>query len=91
MTDNTNITANIILDSPSWGNTLIYTNSFDITCGINWGEIKRAWVAWMDRLFPQSLEPNPLPILSRALNSLKLNHRIIRQPCWKRGRWKSKT
>jgi len=33
---------------------------------------------------------NPLPILMRAVNALKL-HRMIKQPCWRAERWKSLT
>ena len=35
-------------------------------------------------------EPNSLAILMRAVNILK-THVPIRQPCWRRGRWKSLT
>lgn len=40
---------------------------------------------------PQSLEPNPLPILARAVNGLRLGCRSLNQPRWKAGRWRSKT
>lgn len=46
------------------------------------------WIAFVCRPKPQ---PNPLPILARALNGLWLRVRSIRQPCWRRGRWKSLT
>jgi hypothetical protein len=36
------------------------------------------------------LEPNALSILTRAINRPKLRA-PIRQPCWRAGRWKSRT
>ncbi len=44
----------------------------------------------LDRLFPPSLEPNPLPILSRAVNAVRFFRRMFK-PRWRRGRWKAKT
>lgn len=43
------------------------------------------------RAWAQRNNPNPLPILMRALNGLWLRCRCIRQPCWRKGRWKSLT
>jgi hypothetical protein len=34
--------------------------------------------------------PNPLPILMRAVNSVRARF-AIHQPCWRSGRWKSLT
>lgn len=46
--------------------------------------------AFLSRLAPVVIEPNPLTILMRAVNAVSL--RIpIHQPCWRSGRWKSKT
>lgn len=39
---------------------------------------------------PHEIAPNPLRILSRAVNCVRLC-RPIRIPCWRRGRWKSLT
>lgn len=41
-------------------------------------------------LAPQILEPNPLPILARAVNGLRLACRVIRQPCWRKTRFKAR-
>lgn len=39
---------------------------------------------------PHKLEPNPLRIQMRAVNTRRVC-RVIRQPCWRAGRWKSLT
>ncbi len=44
----------------------------------------------LNRLAKQDLEPNPLPLLMRAVNSIKC-HRICFQPRWSKLRWKSNT
>ena len=49
------------------------------------------FAAMLDRLCPANLEPNPLPILMRAVNRLWLAVGSIHQPCWRTGRWKSRT
>lgn len=45
---------------------------------------------FLDSLSPPSCEPNPLPILMRAVNRLFLS-RPLKQPCWRAGRFKSLT
>lgn len=52
---------------------------------------RAAYTAWVRFVCRPNLNPNPLTILTRALNGLWLRLRSIRQPCWKRGRWKSLT
>lgn len=42
-------------------------------------------------LAPRQTEPNPLTILMRAVNGLRLTVGHIFQPCWSRNRWKSLT
>jgi len=53
-------------------------------------ENSRTFQRFLNLIFPRCLNPNPLPILMRAVNTLKL-HGIIHQPCWRAARWKSKT
>jgi hypothetical protein len=61
-------------------------------------EIERAWRALkhaefrasIEALYPPDLEPNPLPILARAVNCFRLRA-PIKQPCWSARRWKSLT
>jgi len=60
----------------------------------NWvllaAEIRKNFRAFLERLAPRKLEPNPLSILMRAVNSVRLRA-PIRQPCWRSGRWRSLT
>lgn len=46
---------------------------------------------WALRSFWKRPEPNPLKILTRALNGLWLRVCAIRQPCWRSTRFKSLT
>ena len=55
------------------------------------GEIRAGHRAFLNQLAPRSLEPNPLRIVTCALNGLFLKLCNIRQPCWRAGRWKSLT
>lgn len=64
--------------------------SFDSYLAMRWMEIRKTHKAFLDKLAPLILDVNPLPILARAVNSLKLRG-IIFQPCWRATRWKSKT
>lgn len=41
--------------------------------------------------YPVLLEPNPLPILSRSVGRIGIQHRPIFQPCWRSTRFKSLT
>jgi len=40
---------------------------------------------------PHTLEPNPLPLLMRAINNVRLHCRVIFQPRWRATRFKAKT
>jgi hypothetical protein len=51
---------------------------------------RSAFEAFLERIMPSSTEPNPLPILARAINRVRRSHAIF-QPRWKAGRWKAKT
>lgn len=55
-----------------------------------WAEIIRSHKDFIDRLFPKRLEPNPLPIIMRAVNSVKARY-SIKQYRWSSRRWKSTT
>lgn len=72
-----------------------FTCDFTFLCDFNRAETlaanKRAFLEWIERLFPAVLDVNPLPILMRAVNALRLGHRIIHQPCWRSTRFKSRT
>lgn len=57
----------------------------------DWPNIRAGFAAFLNFLYPPNNEPNPLPILMRALNAPRLHGRAIKQPCWRRGRWKSLT
>lgn len=54
-------------------------------------EVRRRYWLRLNEAFPIVRDWNPLPILARAVNALSLSCRIIHQPCWKAGRFKSKT
>ena len=58
---------------------------------LRWADIKFTHRSFIDRLFPFRLEPNPLPLLMRAVNCLRLGVGCIFQPRWKAGRFKAKT
>lgn len=68
------------------------TNScpFDLDRAMQAWERCKKWVEFLNRLAPVNLEPNPLVILSRALNA-RLPLRASFVPRWKRGRWKAKS
>ncbi len=52
--------------------------------------IKKRWYDFLQTFLPKPCrEPNPLPILARAINRVCRGFQI-RQPVWRRGRWKSK-
>jgi hypothetical protein len=53
-------------------------------------EIRKGFRAFLELLAPRRLEPNPLRILMRAVNTIRLRVHI-RQPCWRAGRWRSLT
>ena len=54
-------------------------------------EMKKNFRRLLDGIAPQVLEPNPLTILSRAVNAVRLAHRIAFQPRWRSTRFKAKT
>jgi hypothetical protein len=57
-------------------------------------ENRRTHQAFLARLAPQNLAPNPLPILMRAVNALLMRGKsfmVRRLPCWSARRWKSLT
>lgn len=75
----------------SWGfSTLSVAAWFDDWLADMLIEIERTHRAFLDELFPRRLEPNPLPILMRATNSVALRF-PIKQPRWRSGRWRSTT
>lgn len=53
-------------------------------------ENQRTHRLFLDGLCPVDNEPNPLPILMRALNAVALWF-PLKQPRWKPGRWKALT
>jgi hypothetical protein len=72
------------------GNSLSYYELDPSMCGFAAGMIRAAWFKFINGFLPPDLEPNPLPILARAINAIGLRF-PIHQPRWKAGRWKSKT
>lgn len=75
------------------------SNSYAISCV--WGfDLQRALEraaamaaqeSFLERRYPRPVDPNPLPILMRAVNALKLSCRVIFQPRWSCKRWRSTT
>lgn len=55
-----------------------------------WWNAERFSRLFLPPLQPHELHPNPLPILARAVNTVRV-HRPLRIPCWRKGRWKSLT
>ena len=70
------------------GNALI--SVCDIDRAIRRAEQVREFQAFIEACFPTPEEPNPLPILMRAINRLRIGI-VIKQPCWSRLRWRSVT
>jgi hypothetical protein len=58
--------------------------------GLTASLIRGMFFKFINGFLPPDLEPNPLPILARAINAIGLRF-PIHQPRWKAGRWKSKT
>lgn len=52
--------------------------------------ICRSHRAFLSQLAPADHTPNPLPILSRAINRVCRAFNV-RVPRWRRGRWRAKT
>lgn len=64
--------------------------SWDLDRAMQAAEIREGFRQFLSRLAPSNLDPNPLPILARAVNSLRLACRTIRQPCWRKTRFKAR-
>lgn len=76
----------VLIYAGSWLNE----SEWELARAIQVAENKRLFLVFSKCQKP-NLEPNLLAILMRAVNGLKLCQRIIFQPRWKCGRWKSKT
>ena len=72
-------------------NSTYYDNSWqhDYYLMMLWAEIVKTHRAFISRI-SIVLDWNPLPILMRAINRVFRCH-LIRQPCWRRDRWRSVT
>ena len=68
---------------------LINTSWFDDWIPKMWAEIRAGYRAFLQMLAPVA-EFNPLPLIARSVNSV-LRRFVIKQPCWRKGRWRSKT
>lgn len=88
-----------ITDSNYYLNTATYdTSSYSgvylvpepVMQGLTASLIRGMFFKFINEFLPPDLEPNPLPILARAINAIGLRF-PIHQPRWKAGRWKSKT
>jgi hypothetical protein len=72
-----------------YSSTCVYLYIYDNSMVV-WENARRFVRLFLPPLQPHELHPNPLPILARAVNTVRV-HRPLRIPCWRKGRWKSLT
>lgn len=66
------------------------TNTYDVPAGKTLREIRELFWKHCAQLMPANLTPNFLAIVARAVNRVR-GVRVIHQPRWRAGRWRSNT